>query len=79
MLEIRNMKSTALEYCIEVYEQYTREEINNFHGSIIRCWKTGKRAVKFQQACEAVAKQITATKCPKHSRLFREESVYVSK
>jgi len=38
------MEDKALEYCIEVYEQYTRAEINNFHGSIIRCWKVGKRA-----------------------------------
>lgn len=39
------MKDKALEYCVEVYKQYTRAEINNFHGSIIRCWKVGKRSV----------------------------------
>ena len=38
------MKDKALEYCTEVYKQYTSAEINNSHGSIIRCWKVGKRA-----------------------------------
>lgn len=39
-------KKQALEYCVEVYQQYTRAEVGNFHGSIIRCWKVGKRACK---------------------------------
>lgn len=42
--DMTRWKSQALEYCVEVYEQYTRAEVGNFHGSIIRCWKVGKRA-----------------------------------
>ena len=38
-------KVKALEYCIEIYHQYTRVEVSNFHGCIIRAWKVGKRVV----------------------------------
>jgi hypothetical protein len=44
--DVIRWRHKALEYCVEVYEQYTRAEVNNFNESIIRCWKIGKSASK---------------------------------
>ena len=52
------MKDKALGCCIEVYEQYTRAEVNNFHGSIIRCWKIGKRAMIFRKGMDTPDRRI---------------------
>lgn len=40
------LRNEALKNCIEVYEQYKRDEVGEFHGCITRCWKVGKRASK---------------------------------
>jgi len=42
----KRWKNQALEYCMEIYEDYTREEIARFSSSIQRAWKVGQRARK---------------------------------
>ena len=41
----RHMNQAA-EYCLEVYKNHTRADVHEMDGSIIRCWKVGKRLNK---------------------------------
>ena len=45
-IEEFELECQALEHCVDVYEQYTKEEVNNLHTSIVQCWEVGRRAIK---------------------------------
>ena len=40
----KRWKDQALEFCIEIFEDYTKAEVLSFSSGIQRAWKVGKRA-----------------------------------
>jgi len=39
------LKDNALDCCVEIYDQYTKEEVDQLSDPIVNCWEIGKRVM----------------------------------